>query len=63
LFGQSEAVNPDQIKGKIESLVSNRDVVLVVHDGHHDFWLLKELNINLLLVAILDTQKAAYEIP
>jgi hypothetical protein len=63
LFGQSEAVDPDQIKGKMESLVSDRDVVLVVHDGHHDFWLLKELNINLQLVAILDTQKAAYEIP
>lgn len=35
LFGQSEAVDLDQIKGKIESLVFNRDVVLVVHDGHH----------------------------
>lgn len=63
LFGQSEAVDPDQIKGKIESLVFDRDVVLVVHDGQNDFWLLKELNINLQPVAILDTQKAAYEIP
>jgi hypothetical protein len=63
LFGQSVTVDPDQIKGKIESLVFARDVVLVVHDGHHDIWLLKQLNINLQPVAILDTQKAAYKIP
>jgi hypothetical protein len=29
LFGQSEAVDPDQINGKIGSLVFNQDAVLV----------------------------------
>jgi hypothetical protein len=56
LFGQSEAVDLDQIKRKIESLVFDRDVVLVIHAGYHDFWLLKDLSINLQPVAILDTQ-------
>lgn len=41
LFGQSETVHPDQIKEKIESLVVNRDVVLVVYDGYNDLRLLK----------------------
>jgi hypothetical protein len=62
LFGQSETVCPDQIKEKIESLVVNRDVVLVVYDGYNDLWLLNELKVKLEPVAIVDPQKAAYNI-
>lgn len=60
MFGQSETVYPDQIKEKIESLVVNRDVVLVVYNGYNDLWLLKELKVKLEPVAIVDPQKAAY---
>lgn len=59
MFGQSETVHPDQIKDKIESLVTNRDVVLVVYDGYNDLWLLNELQVKLEPVAIIDPQKAA----
>jgi hypothetical protein len=59
LFGQSETVNPDQIKTQIKDIIYNRDVVLVVHSGSQDLWFLKELNIDLKPVPILDTQKAA----
>jgi hypothetical protein len=61
LFGQSETVNPDQIKEKIESLVIDRDVVLVVYEGHNDLWLLNELKIKVELVATVDLQKVAYD--
>jgi ribonuclease D len=42
-------------------MIYNRDVVLVVHVGHQDLWFLKELNIDLQPIAILDTQKAAQQ--
>lgn len=42
-------------------MICNRDVFLVAHSGHQDLWFLKELNIDLQPVAILDTQKAAQQ--
>lgn len=40
-------------------MIYNRDVVLVVHSGCQDLWFLKELNIDLQPIDILDTQNAA----
>ena len=62
LFGQSETVYPHQINEKIESLVVNRDVVLVVYDGYNDLWLLNELKVKLELVAVVDVQNVAHNI-
>jgi hypothetical protein len=63
LFGQSETVEADQIKPEIEGMVTGRDFVLVVHDGHHDLRLWRELQVDVQPVAILDTQKAATVLP
>ncbi|KUJ10051.1 uncharacterized protein LY89DRAFT_760882 [Mollisia scopiformis] len=62
LFGQSESIHAHQIKEKIESLVADRDVVLVVYDGYNDLWLLDELKVKLEPVAVLDPQKAAHDV-
>src|SRR6516162_5148061 len=43
----------------MEPRIKDRDIVLAVHSGHQDLWFLKELNIDLQPIAILDTQKAA----
>jgi hypothetical protein len=56
LFGQSETINSDKIETRIKDMIYNRDVVLVVHSGCQDLWFLKELNIDLQPIAILDTQ-------
>ncbi|KAH7350804.1 hypothetical protein BKA65DRAFT_245128 [Rhexocercosporidium sp. MPI-PUGE-AT-0058] len=62
LFGQSESIHAHQVKEKIESLITDRDVVLVVCDGYNDLWLLGELKVKLEPVAILDPQKAAHDV-
>ncbi|KAH8805068.1 hypothetical protein F5884DRAFT_885044 [Xylogone sp. PMI_703] len=62
LFGQSETVQPYQIKEKIESLVVNRDMILVVYGGYNDLWLLNELEIKLEPVAVVDLQKVARDV-
>lgn len=58
-FGQSRHVTIGDLQSEIQKLISERDVILVVHGGKDDLLFLKAVEIDLRPLYIVDTQKAA----
>ncbi|KAH8670365.1 hypothetical protein BGZ60DRAFT_538068 [Tricladium varicosporioides] len=63
LFGESEMLLPDQIKANLNATIAkDRNIVLVVYGGHQDLLLLKDINMDILPVCIIDIQKASQSV-
>ena len=58
-FGQSEDAKIEELRTKIQELVVGRNIILVVHGGKYDVLFLKDIDIDLCPLYVLDTQKAA----
>jgi hypothetical protein len=58
-FGEAKHLDSDDINTMIRNLVSNRDIVLVVHGGVRDLHFLQAAKVDLNPLFTLDTQKAA----
>ena len=59
LFGRFEAVSLADLQGKLKTLTAHRDVVLVLHGGSRELWVLESVGINLQPICVIDTVKAA----
>lgn len=61
LFGEASELTAEKMKEKLETLIADRDVVLIVHGGRNDLPFLDRLNICVNPVFTIDTQNAAQD--
>jgi hypothetical protein len=59
LFGETEEVTIEEINTKMQCLIKERDVVLVVHGGQNDLRFLDRIRVPIHNIYVMDTQKAA----
>jgi len=59
LFGESETIRLEEIQPRIQAIIPDRDIVLVMHDGNNDLRFAKELGISIQAICTIDTQMVA----
>lgn len=59
LFGNAEVLSAEEMNAKIQTLMAERDIILVVHSGKNELRFLDKLEIVIRPLYLLDTQKTA----
>lgn len=59
LFGETESISVLELGPRLKALVTNRDIILVLHGANSDLKVLRNLDIDLEPIYTIDTVKAA----